>query len=108
MKGLQIAGPIPTHSLEQSGPPIGKKGTSALSALLQMEASQKWVSACVKSSKTWYFTWAGWNRFGELRLKKRDVGSCIFSILVAGLGKYWAFPVTSLYYVLSNRMNTKD
>uniref|UniRef100_A0A8D2MYD5 GATOR1 complex protein DEPDC5 n=1 Tax=Zonotrichia albicollis TaxID=44394 RepID=A0A8D2MYD5_ZONAL len=41
MKGLQIAGPIPTHSLEQSGPPIGKKGTSALSALLQMEASQK-------------------------------------------------------------------
>lgn len=43
MKGLQIAGPIPTHSLEQPGPPIGKKGTSALSALLQMEASQKWV-----------------------------------------------------------------
>uniref|UniRef100_A0A8C5ULU8 DEP domain-containing protein 5 n=1 Tax=Malurus cyaneus samueli TaxID=2593467 RepID=A0A8C5ULU8_9PASS len=41
MKGLQISGPIPTHSLEQSGPPIGKKGTSALSALLQMEASQK-------------------------------------------------------------------
>uniref|UniRef100_A0A8D2PDC8 GATOR1 complex protein DEPDC5 n=1 Tax=Zosterops lateralis melanops TaxID=1220523 RepID=A0A8D2PDC8_ZOSLA len=41
MKGLQLAGPIPTHSLEQSGPPIGKKGTSALSALLQMEASQK-------------------------------------------------------------------
>uniref|UniRef100_A0A8C3KP59 GATOR1 complex protein DEPDC5 n=1 Tax=Calidris pygmaea TaxID=425635 RepID=A0A8C3KP59_9CHAR len=41
MKGLQIAGPIPTHSLEQPGPPIGKKGTSALSALLQMEASQK-------------------------------------------------------------------
>uniref|UniRef100_A0A8C3V5N1 DEP domain-containing protein 5 n=1 Tax=Catharus ustulatus TaxID=91951 RepID=A0A8C3V5N1_CATUS len=41
MKSLQIAGPIPTHSLEQSGPPIGKKGTSALSALLQMEASQK-------------------------------------------------------------------
>uniref|UniRef100_A0A8B9W368 GATOR1 complex protein DEPDC5 n=1 Tax=Anas zonorhyncha TaxID=75864 RepID=A0A8B9W368_9AVES len=41
MKGLQIAGPIPTHSLEQSGPPIGKKGTSALSALLEMEASQK-------------------------------------------------------------------
>ncbi|XP_017587719.1 PREDICTED: DEP domain-containing protein 5 isoform X10 [Corvus brachyrhynchos] len=41
MKGLQIAGPISTHSLEQSGPPIGKKGTSALSALLHMEASQK-------------------------------------------------------------------
>uniref|UniRef100_A0A7M4E978 GATOR1 complex protein DEPDC5 n=1 Tax=Crocodylus porosus TaxID=8502 RepID=A0A7M4E978_CROPO len=41
MKGLQMAGPISTHSLEQPGPPIGKKGTSALSALLEMEASQK-------------------------------------------------------------------
>uniref|UniRef100_A0A8C3LGE8 GATOR1 complex protein DEPDC5 n=1 Tax=Chrysolophus pictus TaxID=9089 RepID=A0A8C3LGE8_CHRPC len=41
MKGLQIAGPLPTHSLEQPGPPIGKKGTSALSALLEMEANQK-------------------------------------------------------------------
>ncbi|XP_051489541.1 GATOR complex protein DEPDC5 isoform X10 [Apus apus] len=41
MKGLQIAGPIPTHSLEQSGSHIVRKGTSALSALLQMEASQK-------------------------------------------------------------------
>lgn len=47
MKGLQIAGPLPTHSLEQSGPPIGKKGTSALSALLEMEANQKWVSTVV-------------------------------------------------------------
>ncbi|XP_075852839.1 GATOR1 complex protein DEPDC5 isoform X11 [Microcebus murinus] len=41
MKGLQITGPIPTHSLESAGPPVGKKGTSALSALLEMEASQK-------------------------------------------------------------------
>uniref|UniRef100_A0A8C5EZU3 GATOR1 complex protein DEPDC5 n=1 Tax=Gopherus evgoodei TaxID=1825980 RepID=A0A8C5EZU3_9SAUR len=41
MKGLQIAGPIASHSLEPSGPPVGKKGTSALSALLEMEASQK-------------------------------------------------------------------
>uniref|UniRef100_A0A8C3TDZ3 DEP domain-containing protein n=1 Tax=Chelydra serpentina TaxID=8475 RepID=A0A8C3TDZ3_CHESE len=41
MKGLQLAGPISTHSLEPSGPPVGKKGTSALSALLEMEASQK-------------------------------------------------------------------
>ncbi|XP_067406142.1 GATOR1 complex protein DEPDC5 isoform X9 [Emydura macquarii macquarii] len=41
MKGLQMAGPISTHSLEPSGPPVGKKGTSALSALLEMEASQK-------------------------------------------------------------------
>ncbi|XP_075575471.1 GATOR1 complex protein DEPDC5 isoform X12 [Pelecanus crispus] len=55
MKGLQIAGPIPTHSLEQSGPPIGKKGTSALSALLQMEASQKTLGeqqAAVLSGKS--------------------------------------------------------
>ncbi|XP_004766421.1 GATOR complex protein DEPDC5 isoform X11 [Mustela nigripes] len=41
MKGLQMTGPIATHSLESAGPPVGKKGTSALSALLEMEASQK-------------------------------------------------------------------
>ncbi|XP_077776171.1 GATOR1 complex protein DEPDC5 isoform X4 [Podarcis muralis] len=42
MKGLQMAGPLSAHSLEPSGPPpLGKKGTSALSALLEMEASQK-------------------------------------------------------------------
>ncbi|XP_015985038.2 GATOR complex protein DEPDC5 isoform X4 [Rousettus aegyptiacus] len=41
MKGLQMTGPISAHSLESSGPPVGKKGTSALSALLEMEASQK-------------------------------------------------------------------
>ncbi|KAF6277790.1 hypothetical protein mRhiFer1_003836 [Rhinolophus ferrumequinum] len=42
MKGLQVTGPISTHSLgESTGPPVGKKGTSALSALLEMEASQK-------------------------------------------------------------------
>ncbi|XP_004716793.1 GATOR complex protein DEPDC5 [Echinops telfairi] len=41
MKGLQMTGPISTHSLESAVPPVGKKGTSALSALLEMEASQK-------------------------------------------------------------------
>ncbi|XP_066466130.1 GATOR1 complex protein DEPDC5 [Tiliqua scincoides] len=43
LKGLQMTGPISTHSLESPGlpPPLGKKGTSALSALLEMEASQK-------------------------------------------------------------------
>ncbi|XP_023561638.1 GATOR complex protein DEPDC5 isoform X5 [Octodon degus] len=41
MKGLQMTGPISTHTLESAGPPVGKKGTSALSALLEMEASQK-------------------------------------------------------------------
>ncbi|XP_031995743.2 GATOR complex protein DEPDC5 isoform X4 [Hylobates moloch] len=40
MKGLQMTGPISTHSLESTAPPVGKKGTSALSALLEMEASQ--------------------------------------------------------------------
>ncbi|XP_077895677.1 GATOR1 complex protein DEPDC5 isoform X12 [Ictidomys tridecemlineatus] len=40
MKGLQMTGPISTHSLESTGPTAGKK-TSALSALLEMEASQK-------------------------------------------------------------------
>ncbi|KAG8597091.1 hypothetical protein GDO81_002161 [Engystomops pustulosus] len=37
MKGLQL----PPHPPEPPGPPIGKKGTSALSALLEMEANQK-------------------------------------------------------------------
>uniref|UniRef100_A0A8D2KY47 DEP domain-containing protein 5 n=1 Tax=Varanus komodoensis TaxID=61221 RepID=A0A8D2KY47_VARKO len=41
LKGLQMAGPLSAHALEPSGPPFGKKGTSALSALLEMEASQK-------------------------------------------------------------------
>ncbi|XP_055464963.1 GATOR complex protein DEPDC5-like, partial [Psammomys obesus] len=40
MKGLQMTGPISAHSLESAGPPVGKKGTSALSALLEMEATQ--------------------------------------------------------------------
>ncbi|XP_063171811.1 GATOR1 complex protein DEPDC5 isoform X2 [Candoia aspera] len=42
MKGLQMTGPLPAPSLEPPGPPpLAKKGTSALSALLEMEASQK-------------------------------------------------------------------
>lgn len=43
LKGLQMGGPISSHALESPGlpPPLGKKGTSALSALLEMEASQK-------------------------------------------------------------------
>uniref|UniRef100_A0A8C5L768 GATOR1 complex protein DEPDC5 n=1 Tax=Jaculus jaculus TaxID=51337 RepID=A0A8C5L768_JACJA len=41
MKGLQMTGPISAHPLESTAPPVGKKGTSALSALLEMEASQK-------------------------------------------------------------------
>ncbi|KAM6423217.1 GATOR1 complex protein DEPDC5 isoform 3-T3 [Liasis olivaceus] len=42
MKGLQMTSPLPAPSLEPPGPPpLAKKGTSALSALLEMEASQK-------------------------------------------------------------------
>ncbi|XP_045441710.1 GATOR complex protein DEPDC5 isoform X1 [Pipistrellus kuhlii] len=41
MKGLPMTGAMATHPLEAAGPPVGKKGTSALSALLEMEASQK-------------------------------------------------------------------
>ncbi|XP_060048727.1 GATOR1 complex protein DEPDC5 isoform X2 [Erinaceus europaeus] len=41
MKGLQMAGPLPSHPLDTPGPPVGKKGTSALSALLELEASQR-------------------------------------------------------------------
>ncbi|XP_058546915.1 GATOR complex protein DEPDC5 isoform X8 [Neofelis nebulosa] len=55
MKGLQMTGPIATHSLESTGPPVGKKGTSALSALLEMEASQKCLGeqqAAVHSGKS--------------------------------------------------------
>ncbi|XP_045682730.1 GATOR complex protein DEPDC5 isoform X3 [Phyllostomus hastatus] len=55
MKGLQMTGPISTHSLESTGPPVGKKGTSALSALLEMEASQKCLGeqqAAVHSGKS--------------------------------------------------------
>lgn len=41
MKGLQMGGPLPSHPLDTPGPPVGKKGTSALSALLELEASQR-------------------------------------------------------------------
>ncbi|XP_054852033.1 GATOR complex protein DEPDC5 isoform X1 [Eublepharis macularius] len=52
VKGLQMVGPLSTHSLEPSGlPPLGKKGTSALSALLEMEASQKTLSEQAASGK---------------------------------------------------------
>ncbi|KAM5192966.1 GATOR1 complex protein DEPDC5 isoform 1-T1 [Mantella aurantiaca] len=37
MKGLQL----PAHLPEPPGPPVGKKGTSALSALLELESNQK-------------------------------------------------------------------
>nr|XP_033812560.1 GATOR complex protein DEPDC5 isoform X2 [Geotrypetes seraphini] len=41
LKNLQMSAPICTHPPEPTGPSVGKKGTSALSALLEMDASQK-------------------------------------------------------------------
>ncbi|XP_026572887.1 GATOR complex protein DEPDC5 isoform X2 [Pseudonaja textilis] len=56
VKGLQITSPLPAPSLEPPGPPpLAKKGTSALSALLEMEASQRILGeqqAAVLAGKT--------------------------------------------------------
>ncbi|XP_062284476.1 GATOR1 complex protein DEPDC5 isoform X2 [Scomber scombrus] len=41
MKGLQVTSPLPQYPTEPVAPPQGKKGTSALSALLEMEQNQK-------------------------------------------------------------------
>ncbi|XP_054870247.1 GATOR complex protein DEPDC5 isoform X9 [Amphiprion ocellaris] len=41
MKGLQVTSPLPPYPTEPLPPPQGKKGTSALSALLEMEQNQK-------------------------------------------------------------------
>uniref|UniRef100_A0A8D0AVQ0 DEP domain containing 5, GATOR1 subcomplex subunit n=1 Tax=Sander lucioperca TaxID=283035 RepID=A0A8D0AVQ0_SANLU len=41
LKGLQVTSPLPQYPTEPVVPPQGKKGTSALSALLEMEQNQK-------------------------------------------------------------------
>ncbi|KAL0965572.1 hypothetical protein UPYG_G00283080 [Umbra pygmaea] len=41
MKGLQVTGSLSAHPVEPVAPPVGKKGTSALSALLELEQNQK-------------------------------------------------------------------
>ncbi|XP_071399770.1 GATOR1 complex protein DEPDC5 isoform X2 [Centroberyx affinis] len=41
MKGLQVTSPLPQYPPEPVAPPAGKKGTSALSALLELEQNQK-------------------------------------------------------------------
>ncbi|XP_054452420.1 GATOR complex protein DEPDC5 isoform X5 [Anoplopoma fimbria] len=41
MKGLQVTSPLPLYPTEPVVPTQGKKGTSALSALLEMEQNQK-------------------------------------------------------------------
>ncbi|XP_073685400.1 GATOR1 complex protein DEPDC5 [Garra rufa] len=41
IKGLQVTGPLSSHNPEPIAPPVGKKGTSALSALLELDQTQK-------------------------------------------------------------------
>ncbi|XP_041848137.1 GATOR complex protein DEPDC5-like [Melanotaenia boesemani] len=41
MKGLQVTSPLPSYPTEPVLPPQGKRGTLALSALLEMEQNQK-------------------------------------------------------------------
>ncbi|XP_034743793.1 GATOR complex protein DEPDC5 isoform X3 [Etheostoma cragini] len=41
LKGLQVTSPLPQYPTEPVVPPQGKKGTSALSALLEMDQNQK-------------------------------------------------------------------
>ncbi|XP_070700514.1 GATOR1 complex protein DEPDC5 isoform X4 [Pempheris klunzingeri] len=41
MKGLQVTSPLPSYPAEAVAAPQGKKGTSALSALLEMEQNQR-------------------------------------------------------------------
>ncbi|KAM4552846.1 GATOR1 complex protein DEPDC5 isoform 1-T1 [Odontesthes bonariensis] len=43
MKGLQVTSPLPLYPIEPVAPPQGKRGTSALSALLEMEQNQKTI-----------------------------------------------------------------
>uniref|UniRef100_A0A671TCT4 DEP domain-containing protein 5-like n=1 Tax=Sinocyclocheilus anshuiensis TaxID=1608454 RepID=A0A671TCT4_9TELE len=41
IKGLQVTGALSSYNLEPIVPPVGKKGTSALSALLELDQTQK-------------------------------------------------------------------
>uniref|UniRef100_A0A672N8U3 DEP domain containing 5, GATOR1 subcomplex subunit n=1 Tax=Sinocyclocheilus grahami TaxID=75366 RepID=A0A672N8U3_SINGR len=41
IKGLQVTGALSSYILEPIAPPVGKKGTSALSALLELDQTQK-------------------------------------------------------------------
>ncbi|XP_061588667.1 GATOR1 complex protein DEPDC5 isoform X4 [Cololabis saira] len=43
LKGLQVTSPLPSYPAEPVVPPPGKRGTSVLSALLEMEQNQKTV-----------------------------------------------------------------
>lgn len=41
IKGLQVTGALSSYNPEPILPPVGKKGTSALSALLELDQTQK-------------------------------------------------------------------
>ncbi|XP_041659148.1 GATOR complex protein DEPDC5 isoform X2 [Cheilinus undulatus] len=51
LKGLQITNPPLSYSAEPVAPPQGKKGTSALSALLEMEQNQKALEEQLQQTK---------------------------------------------------------
>uniref|UniRef100_A0A096MBU0 DEP domain containing 5, GATOR1 subcomplex subunit n=1 Tax=Poecilia formosa TaxID=48698 RepID=A0A096MBU0_POEFO len=51
MKGLQVTSPIPPYPPETVAPPQGKRGTSALTALLEMEQNQKTLEEQQQQSK---------------------------------------------------------
>ncbi|KAM4728181.1 GATOR1 complex protein DEPDC5 isoform 4-T4 [Anableps anableps] len=51
MKGLQVTSPIPPYPTEPVAPPQGKRGTSALTALLEMEQNQKTLEEQQQQSK---------------------------------------------------------
>uniref|UniRef100_UPI0037E7423B GATOR1 complex protein DEPDC5 isoform X3 n=1 Tax=Semicossyphus pulcher TaxID=241346 RepID=UPI0037E7423B len=51
LKGLQVASPILPYPIESGAPPQGKKGTSALSALLEMEQNQKMLEEQLPQTK---------------------------------------------------------
>ncbi|XP_013763308.1 DEP domain-containing protein 5 [Pundamilia nyererei] len=50
LKGLQVTSPLSPYPAEPVAPPQGKKGTSALSALLEMEQNQKTLEETAKPS----------------------------------------------------------
>uniref|UniRef100_A0A4W6E8V4 DEP domain containing 5, GATOR1 subcomplex subunit n=1 Tax=Lates calcarifer TaxID=8187 RepID=A0A4W6E8V4_LATCA len=52
LKGLQVTSPLPPYPSEPVPPPQGKKGTSALSALLEMEQNQKTLEEQQQQTKS--------------------------------------------------------
>ncbi|XP_038139491.1 GATOR complex protein DEPDC5 isoform X2 [Cyprinodon tularosa] len=51
MKGLQVTSPVLPYAAEPVAPPQGKRGTSALTALLEMEQNQKTLEELQQQTK---------------------------------------------------------